>query len=262
MGTITKALEMLNFFSRHRPELGLSEFVKLTRRDKATVLRHLSELKENGFIEQAPNSRAYRLGPAILRLASVSEAIYPLRDRVRPIINEIAQQVGELTHVTLVQGDALSPLMYSDVKIHGTQVNYNEGELLPLHATSSGMAVLAFAESSFVDQVLAKGLQPFSSRTITDPAQLRERLAEIRDSGFAYQEKYFDNEVTSEGAPIFGASGEVIGAVSIVIPSIRQSDEKLADIRRRLCEAVVRITEAFGGSLPPEHAYKWHCLSN
>ncbi len=257
MGTITKALEMLNFFSRHRPEIGLTEFVNLTRRDKATVLRHLAELKENGFLEQDIDTKAYRLGPAILRLAGVSEAIYPLRDRVRPIINDIAQQVGELTHVSLVQGEALSPLFYSDVKMHGTQVNYNEGEMLPLHATSSGMAVLAFADSAFVDKVLSRGLKPYSSHTITDSTQLRALLDEIREKGFAYQEKAFDGEVTSEGVPVFGPSGQVIGAVSVAIPSIRQSDEKFQIIRANLCEAMQRITTALGGTIPLEHAHKW-----
>ncbi|WP_432697873.1 IclR family transcriptional regulator [Marinobacterium sp. YM272] len=257
MGTITKALEMLNFFSRQRPEIGLSEFVKLTQRDKATVLRHLAELKDNGFLEQATDTKAYRLGPAILRLAGVSEAIYPLRDRVRPIINEIAQQVGELTHVALLQGEALSPLFYSDVKMHGTQVNYNEGELLPLHATSSGMAVLAFSDPAFVDKVLSHGLKPFSNRTMTDPGQLKAQLAQIHETGFAYQEKAFDGEVTSGGVPIFGSSGQVIGAVSVAIPSIRQSEEKTQAIRAHLCDAMQRITTAVGGIIPPEHAHKW-----
>ncbi len=259
MGTITKALEMLNFFSRRRPEIGLSEFVKLTQRDKATVLRHLSELKQNGFLEQAQN-KSYRIGPAILRLSSVSEAIYPLRERLRPIVNEIAHKVGELTHVTLIQGQALSPLLYSDVKIHGTQVNYIEGELLPLHATSSGLAVLAFADTDFVDSVLSQRLEPCGSQTITDPAKIRECLAGVHACGFAYQEKFFDNEVISEGAPIFGASGQVVGAVSIAIPTVRKRPDTFEKLRPQLCEAVVRITEALGGSLPIEHAHKWQSL--
>ena len=73
MGTITKALELLNLFSRTKPEIGLMEFARLSGRDKATVHRHLTELEENGFVEQHPQTRAYRLGPAILRLTAVRE---------------------------------------------------------------------------------------------------------------------------------------------------------------------------------------------
>jgi DNA-binding IclR family transcriptional regulator len=159
--------------------------------------------------------------------------------------------------VTLIQGEALSPLVYSDVKIHGTQVNYNEGELLPLHATSSGLAVLAFADNAFVDSVLSHGLPPYGSNTITDPVQLRKLIESVREQGFAYQEKAFDDEVTSEGAPIFGASGQVIGAISIAIPATRKSEEKLADIRSLLRTGVIQVTEALGGNIPQEHAHKW-----
>ena len=54
MGTITKALTLLNLFSANRTEMGLAEIVRLSGRDKATVHRHLVELQENGFLEQHP----------------------------------------------------------------------------------------------------------------------------------------------------------------------------------------------------------------
>jgi len=79
MGTISKALDLLGHFSSTRSQIGLTEFVTLTRRDKATVHRHLSELEQNGFLEQHPQTRAYRLGPALLRLAAVREAAFPMR---------------------------------------------------------------------------------------------------------------------------------------------------------------------------------------
>ena len=90
MGTITKALDLLTHFSAARPEIGLSQFVRLSGRDKATVHRHLTELEANGYLEQNPVSRAYRLGPALLRLAAVREAASPTRDLLRPIVADLA----------------------------------------------------------------------------------------------------------------------------------------------------------------------------
>ena len=129
MGTITKALDLLNFFAKQKPEIGLTEFVRLVNRDKATVHRHLTELMENGFLEQNPVTRAYRLGPAILRLSGVREATHPLRSVLRPIVEDIARQVGELTHVSLLQGDVLSPALHFDPMTHGTQVAFDGVEL-------------------------------------------------------------------------------------------------------------------------------------
>ena len=70
MSTVTKALELLNYFSSETPELGLSEFARAAARDKATVYRHLSALEKSGFIEKNPRTSHYRLGPAVLAQAT------------------------------------------------------------------------------------------------------------------------------------------------------------------------------------------------
>lgn len=261
MGTITKALEMLNCFSRKRPEIRLSEFVRLTGRDKATVHRHLSELEQNGFLEQHPVTRAYRLGAAILRLSAVRETTNPLRSVVRPIILELSNEVGELVHFSLLQGLSLSPVHNADPRIHGTQVFFDEAELLPLHATASGLAILAFSPGKFVDRVLARPLQRFTENTITDPDTLRDMIAKVRETGFSFLEQGFDKEVTSRGVPIFGPDGTVLGALAVAIPHTRLTDEKSTAALAVLRKGMVRITRSIGGIIPPEHAHKW-CLDD
>ncbi len=257
MGTITKAIEMLNYFSHRRPEIGLSEFVRLIGRDKATVHRHLSELERNGFLEQHPITRAYRLGPAILRLSGVRETTHPLRSVVRPIVTELAQEVGELVHFSLLQGQTLSPVFHADPKMHGTQVHFDEAELLPLHATASGLALLAFAPKKLTDRVLAGPLERFTESTITDPDILRDLMEKVRETGCSKLEQGFDNEVSSHGAPIFGPDGELLGALSIAVPHVRMNPEKSAAIREALKRGVMKITRSIGGNIPPRHAGKW-----
>ncbi|MDF0602707.1 IclR family transcriptional regulator [Psychromarinibacter sp. C21-152] len=257
MGTITKALEILGLFSRSRPAMGLGEVVKLTGRDKATVHRHLVELAQNGFLEQDRATRAYRLGPAILRLGGVREATYPLRSALRPVVKETAARVGELVHASVLQGDMLSPIVHADPLGHGTQVHFDEGEMLPLHATSSGLAVLAFSEPSFSDRVLSGDLERITAQTLTDPARLRALLEDVRRAGIAQMDRGFDDEVSSLGAPVFGAGGEVVGAVSVAVPTVRAAPGKLDAMRPALCAAVVQATRALGGQIPPEHSNKW-----
>ncbi len=257
MGTITKALDLLNFFSRKRPAIGLSEFVKLSGRDKATVHRHLTELEENGFLQQNPETRAYRLGPAILRLSGVREATYPMRSVLRPVVRDLADTVGELVHASVLQGEMLSPVVHADPLGHGTQVHFDEGEMLPLHATSSGLAVMAFAPDAFVSRVLKAGLPGITQRTLTDAGAVRSLLDEVRATGVARLDRAFDEEVSSQGVPVFGPSGEVVGALSVAIPAVRASEEKMNAILPALCDGAVQATRALGGQMPPEHAAKW-----
>ncbi|MFT5111764.1 MAG: DNA-binding IclR family transcriptional regulator [Parasphingorhabdus sp.] len=69
MQTTDKALSLLSQFSESRPQIGLSEFARLARFDKATTRRLLISLIRNGLVEQHPETRKYRLGASILSLA-------------------------------------------------------------------------------------------------------------------------------------------------------------------------------------------------
>lgn len=250
MGTITKALEMLNFFSRSTPELGLSDFVRLSGRDKATVHRHLTELMANGFLEQQPTTRAYRLGPALLRLAAVRETTTPTRSVVEPLIQDLANRVGELVHFSLLQGLHLAPICHHDPGRHGTYVHFDEAEMLPLHATSSGLAVLAFGPESLRAEVLAGPLPAFTKTTITDAAALQATIESTTQTGCARIEKGFDTEVASQAVPIFGPDGLALGALAIAVPAARLTDEALALHATALRDGLTRITAALGGTLP------------
>ncbi|MEC3860814.1 IclR family transcriptional regulator [Mesobacterium sp. TK19101] len=254
MGTITKALELLTFFSSNQSQIGLTQFVKLSGRDKATVHRHLTELEQNGFLEQHPESRAYRLGPALLRLAAVREAGFPVRALLRPVVEGLSEQVGELAHASLLQGDALSPVIHADPRLHGTQVHFDPAEVLPLHATSSGLALLAFADNALRERVLSRPLSMHTGHTITDAATLRRMIDDVRQTGISQLSGAFDEEVVSQGAPLFAEGGRVIGAMSIAVPRVRARPDRDAILGRHLAEAARKASLSLGAEvqdLPP-----------
>ncbi|MBO9446395.1 IclR family transcriptional regulator [Ruegeria sp. R14_0] len=250
MGTITKALDLLSHFARDRSEIGLGEFVRLTGRDKATVHRHLTELAENGFLEQHPDTRAYRLGPALLRLSALRETLFPVRKLLQPIVFELSEAVGELAHASLLQGDALSPVVHFDPSLHGIQVNFDISEMLPLHATSSGLAALAFCPDEWQTRVMSRPLARYTDQTISDPAVLKGKIDNVRRFGVATVTGGFDEGVTSVGVPLFGEGGRVLGSLAVAVPSVRAKPEKLRDIALKLLKEAKRASTALGGTFP------------
>lgn len=250
MGTITKALDLLGLFARDRAEIGLGEFVRLTGRDKATVHRHLTELAENGYLEQHPETRAYRLGPALLRLSALREVLFPVRKLLQPIVFDLSETVGELAHASLLQGEALSPVAHSDPSLHGVQVNFDIAEMLPLHATSSGIAALAFCPDELLAKVMARPLSKYTDRTIADPAALREKVGVARRYGVCTVTGTFDEGVSSVGAPVFGDGGRVAGSLAVAVPSARATPAKLRDIAIILLKEADRASTALGGAFP------------
>ena len=71
MGTVGKALDLLDLFTRGQPQLGLSQLARASGLNKATCHRLLTELESRGLLEQTGPAREYRLGPATLRLSLI-----------------------------------------------------------------------------------------------------------------------------------------------------------------------------------------------
>src|SRR3954469_10254934 len=149
MKTVDKALALLTYFGLRTPELGLSDLARLADVDKATTLRLLNSLKKNGFVEQDPRSKKYRLGSAVLRFARVREASFPMVSVMQPVLERLAAETGETVHGTLASTSCLitigsaSPPRMSRVYIDPSQE-------IPFHATASGIAYLAFAPPEVV----------------------------------------------------------------------------------------------------------------
>jgi len=175
MGTVSKALTLLSYFSRSRPAIGLSDMSRLSGLNKATTHRLLTELQDQGFVEQVGSGREYRLGPVFLRLAALREAAVPTRDLAAGVLTDLANATDETTHLSLLQGNILSTNGYAYSPRHGTRVTMDDADILTLHNTSSGLAVLAYSDAAFVDDALSRPLEKRTADTETDGDAIPER---------------------------------------------------------------------------------------
>jgi DNA-binding IclR family transcriptional regulator len=253
MGTVTKALSLLNLFTRNRPEIGLSDITRLCGMNKATVYRMLGELQAQGFVEQVGNDRAYRLGPEVLRLAALREAAVPLLSVSREVLARLCEVTGETAHMSQVQGDRLNTFSYAYGTRHATQVMMEDAEVLSFHATGSGLAILGFAPSDFVDRILSQPLTVHTSDTQTNPVHIRAALETVRRTGVAESIGGFEAEVHSHAAPIFGANQVPIGALAVAVPVSRMTPALATLIRSELMDCAQDLTQRIGGFPPPSY---------
>jgi IclR family acetate operon transcriptional repressor len=108
---------------------------------------------------------------------------------------------------------------------------------------SSGLVLLAALPSSTLDAFLARPLESFTDRTITEPAAIRARLATVRRDGYAWVHEEFAEGLNSVAAPIADRTGIVVAAVHVHGPSYRfpgPADE--GEIAGRVVEAAGRIS--------------------
>lgn len=246
MGTIAKALQLLTHFSSDLPEIGLSQFVQLTGEDKATLHRRLGELKQSGFLHQDDVSRAYRLGPAISRLEIVKETTFPARRAAMDVLRKLNQQVRETVHVSVIQGNqGLSTLAHIDDPSHGIRVYMDTNELLPFHATASGLTVLAFLEQERVEKILKKGLPKYTADTLTNVARVRNLLIDFRREGYSQSKGGFELDVVGLAMPLFDNRDDCAGAIAIAAPSSRMDSQRIQALLPQLQDAADEISAAW-----------------
>ncbi len=250
MGTVDKALSLLDFFSEKRTEIGLSELARLSGFDKATVLRLMTSLADRGFVEQYAQSGKYRLGPALVRLANIREASFPQKAAARPILQRLSESSGETAHLVLLVRNRLETLDFIESRDHAIHVRMDAGERIPLHASASGIACLAYMPVEDAETVLSGTLERFTRHTVNDKKNLSKLLETTRRTGVAEVDQGFEEGVCGMAAPLFAPDGSVMGSVGIATPITRINAGFRKGARLLILQAARDITEAWGGAEP------------
>ena len=257
MSTVAKALGLLDLFSDTRRRLGLSDVRRLTGRDKATVHRHPSALEQVGFLEQDPISRAYRLGPAVTRLAAMRARTVPEVEMVRAVVDALRHVAGELVHLSCLRGVDLVDIYHAEHHGHPVRVSFDAYGLPPLLATSSGKAYLAFSGADVRARALADPRTRLASAPVPDADVLAAELDDIAARGYAYNRDLLRVGVSSVAIPVFDAQGAAVTACSIAYPTSRGGAEVEARLAGFLVHHGADITQAMGGHVPSSVQAIW-----
>jgi DNA-binding IclR family transcriptional regulator len=246
--TIDKALTLLACFTTDQPSQKLTDLARQSGMNKAGVFRYLSGLVRAGLLEQDAETRRYRLGPEVIRLAQVRDSSIPIRNWMRRLLSQITEQTGETCHAALISQERLFTYMVNDSP-KSLQVRISPGMQLPFHATASGQVFLAFAADDFVTTQLTDNLPAFTDGTVTDPAELRSRLQHFRKKGFSISEGGVDADVVSVATSFFDANALPVGTIAIQAPAARMTDSMIQSFGTMLCGIGVQATHYYGGIL-------------
>lgn len=209
-----RVLSLLGAFARGGGALTLTELSRYANLSLTTTHRLAKELLTWGGVELDPEGR-YRLSNKIVELASSSTRAFQLRERALPYLIDLHRQTG--LNVQLAAREDHHVLYLEALR---TQPNYTGenriGGRLPLHATGTGLVLLAYSDDRFVEEYLAAPLHRYTPHTLTDPAELREYLADVRRRRYAVASQSIALDSGSVAAPVIGPDLDVIAAVNAI----------------------------------------------
>jgi DNA-binding IclR family transcriptional regulator len=240
----SRVIDVLLLFAEES-RWGVTRIARELGVSKSVVHRILQTLVVKGMLVPDPASRGYRLGPAASVLGARALHDSDLRAAAIDVIHELRDITGETATLTTIVPQGR---IYLDQVESGQEIKMTVelGRRFPLHAGSSGKSVLAFLPAERREQVLRAGLPPVTSRTITEPAVLREELAHIRGCGYATSEGERQQDAASVAAPVIGHGGVVLGALSVCGPRYRLTTDLLEEIAPRVVAAARTVSQRMG----------------
>ena len=233
-----RAIRLLKLFTADAPELQLAEISSLSSLNKTTTHRLLRALLSEDLLDRNPGSGAYRLGPGMMALGVQALSSNDLRLRARPLLKRLAEETGETATLEVPIDDTM--LILDEVTSKRfLGASGNVGTRWPIHATSTGKALIAF------DQTGADRLGPeltyLTSKPITQFDELEKELDDIRRRGFAEVVDELEDGLSGVATVVRGGMGEVLGALSICGPSQRMSESRRAQLGVMLCTAASHL---------------------
>ncbi|WP_343950701.1 IclR family transcriptional regulator [Nonomuraea longicatena] len=205
---------------------------------KSTASRLLAALEQGGLVEQDGERGRYRLGFGVVRLAGAATAQLDLAKESREVCGRLAEEVGETVNVAVpLDGHAVN---ITQVRGPSAISGHNwVGQRTPSHATSSGKVLLAFGALDPPPR-----LERYTPATVTTVEELG--LDRIRERGWASTVEELEIGLNAVAAPVRGADGAVVAAVSVSGPSYRLTPERLPEVGARLVEGADRISQRIG----------------
>lgn len=254
---VVRAIQLLKLFDDQKPDWTLSDLVEASRLNKTTAFRILSALENEGLL-QKNDEGVYRLGSEMIALGGRAMRSNELRAVSRIPIRQLSQRTGETVTLETLHNaknnprDTVSDSGWHMLVIDETLSRYRVGitqfigSRLPVHATSTGRAVLAHMPDEQLAQFLTEPLIGFTENTVVDVAALRRELAKIRRDGYAVVNSEIELGLVAIGAPIFDLNGDALSAISVVVPSFRVKRGDLPELAEQVMNTAVAISHKLG----------------
>lgn len=181
---------------------------------RATALRLIQTLEEEGFLLRPGAGDRVVLGPGLVVLARAATAGTVLVDLARGRLEELAAGLRETVTLSIVASDRNLDVVHQIDGPYQMRPRDWVGQRFPLHASSSGKVLLA-SDDDILVALLRTPLPPLAPATITRPGALRRELAEVRRRGYATTVDELEEGLAGVSVGITDMAGALVGVINV-----------------------------------------------
>ncbi|MFE4707884.1 IclR family transcriptional regulator [Peribacillus simplex] len=217
--TVQRAIKIINYLNETPGPQGIKDISENLNISPPITHRMLTTLKMEGMVFQDLVSKKYSLGTVFIDYANKIITDLPfislIDSQLIKLRDETQETVGLYMLTSMIRTCVIEHVSNQEISRKA-----GVGNRIPLHLGSSGRVILAFLKEDLQAQVL--NILPEEERNI-----LRQKLGTIVNTGYSINEEELTKNVAALSAPVFGAKGKVIGAISISGPVFRWNKESM-----------------------------------
>ncbi|SOE18326.1 IclR family transcriptional regulator [Hoeflea halophila] len=249
-GTLGKAIAVLDIVASADEPMRFTDILALSSQPRGTLHRQLSNLVEEGLLSLG-RDHSYSVGIRLLKFAAKAWAGNQFRAIAEPHLRALHDLTGETVHLGVLRG---SEVIYLD-KVESRQAvrMYSQiGNASPVYCTGVGKAAMsALPDAELRDLVSTIRFKRFTDSTLTTQDALIAEIAEIRDSGNAYDREEHEPGIRCVAAPIYSSDRSFVGGVSVTGPAYRITAEALESWAGLVRDTAGSIMDDMGARLGP-----------
>lgn len=217
----TRTLDIIEYVVAQGRPLVAQEIATALAIPVSSLSYLLATLVEREYLLR--QGRRYSAGPGLQRLQA-QDTPFTLAERAAPLVRALCVQLDETASFFVRTGWEIEA-MVTETSEQALRYSVDAGTRAPMHALSAGKVLLAALRDDELDAYFAEAeRKPYTDKTVTDEAELRAQLAEIRASGAAETDEEYSLGIAGIGR-IVTIDGAPVGALSVAIPKVRFSEE-------------------------------------
>ena len=247
--SLAKGFRVLELFTAKEPELNLSEIAHRAELDTGTAFRIIRTLVLLGYLEQAEGAKRYRLALRVIDLGFNAIARMDLHSLARPVLRSLVGPLCEAASIGILDG---ADVVYID-RVQGgfspLGITRGIGSRVPAYCSAVGQAMLAYLPLEYRQKILNSRARPkLTPNTLVTIEEIEERLAQVREIGYAISDQALVAGVRALAAPILDREGFALAALSIGASSFTSPLDEFAALSTRVVEGARFLSRALSVS--------------
>lgn len=209
---LAKGLAILECFDADHAEMTLSEVARRVGLSPAAARRSLITLQTLGYVGQ--KAKRFHLTPRVMTLGSAFYYSARIDEVLQPDLRELVGKFGDASSVGTLDGENVIYVAHNSVQ-RARRAAAVVGARYPAFATSLGRVLLAgLPDMAFDAYIAGVRPEPLTSKTLIDPAAIREEILAVREAGYSTTVDQLDYGITAIAVPIRDASGRTVAALN------------------------------------------------